>query len=142
MSMQALFENRAREAHNIARAAQERAAGWSPPYLLSLLAAREARALAHTQDHPAASRALARLDAPARTRGHRPSRPDWADFHGPAELSYAQGPLYGEAGHHHAAVPYARAALIQSHSAYGRNRALYRLTLADAMIRSGDVDEG
>ena len=142
MSMQALFENRGREAYDIVRAAQERTAGWSSPSLLSLLAAREARALARMHDHPAARRALARSMRLLERGDTGHPVPDWPAFHGPAELSYAQGLLYAESGRHHAAVPYVRAALTQSHSAYGRNRALYRLTLADAMIRSGDVDEG
>jgi tetratricopeptide (TPR) repeat protein len=142
MSMQALFENRAREAYDLARAAQERAADWSSPSLLSLLAAREARALARMHDHQGARRALARSMRLLERAEARHPVPEWADFHGLAELSYAQGLLYAESGHHQAAVPYVRAALAQQHSAYGRNRALYRLTLADAMIRSGDTDEG
>ncbi|MFE3204436.1 hypothetical protein [Embleya sp. NPDC059237] len=74
-------------------------------------------------------------------RGRRPS-PAWAAFHGQAELDYAQGLLYTELGHHHAATGFLRAALAHQEANYGRNRALYRLTLARSLIGAGEVDEG
>ncbi|WP_406375685.1 hypothetical protein OG788_39050 [Streptomyces sp. NBC_00647] len=58
------------------------------------------------------------------------------------QLDYAQGLLYTEAGHHGRATSLLRAALDHQHRTYGRNRALYRLTLARSLINSGDVDEG
>ncbi|MGP4000457.1 hypothetical protein [Streptomyces sp. 8N706] len=63
-------------------------------------------------------------------------------FHGHAELDYAQGLLYTEAGHHKAAVPFLRAALAHQDRTYGRNRALYRLTLARSLVQAGEADEG
>jgi lipopolysaccharide biosynthesis regulator YciM len=68
--------------------------------------------------------------------------PEWADFHGAAELDYAQGLLYTENGHHDRAVHFLRAALEHQDRTYGRNRALYRLTLSRSLISAGDVDEG
>ncbi|MEV7867001.1 hypothetical protein AB0P17_13025 [Streptomyces sp. NPDC088124] len=68
--------------------------------------------------------------------------PEWAAFHGPAELDYAQGLLYTELGHHHSAVQFLRAALDDQDRTFGRNRALYRLTLARSLVLAGDVDEG
>jgi hypothetical protein len=76
-----------------------------------------------------------------RTGRGRPA-PEWAAFHGQAELDYAQGLLYTEAGHHKAAVPFLRAALAHQDRTYGRNRALYRLTLARGLVQAGEVDEG
>lgn len=50
--------------------------------------------------------------------------------------------LNTELGHHHSAVQFLRAALDHQDRTYGRNRALYRLTLANSLVRAGDVDEG
>lgn len=71
----------------------------------------------------------------------RPS-PEWTAFHGHAELNFAQGLLYEEAGHHHSATQFLRAALVHQDRTYGRNRALYRLTLARNLVEDGEVDEG
>ncbi|MCF4138693.1 hypothetical protein L1856_21155 [Streptomyces sp. Tue 6430] len=141
MSMQASYEGRPREGLNLARAAQYRAARYGSPVLQSLLASREARALSLMQDATAARRQLAvsiRLVEDSE-RG-RPS-PEWAAFHGQAELDYAQGLLYTETGHHGAAVQFLGAALAHQDRTYGRNRALYRLTLARSLVHAGEVDE-
>jgi len=71
----------------------------------------------------------------------RPS-PEWTAFHGTAELDYAQGLLWTELGHHRAATAFFRAALAHQETKYGRNRALYRFTLAQGLIDAGEVDEG
>ncbi|MFE6176065.1 hypothetical protein [Streptomyces sp. NPDC056464] len=141
MSMQASFEGRPRDGLNLARAAQARAVRYGSPMLQSLLASREARAFSLIGDETAAKRQLTesmRL-AEQGDRG-RPS-PDWAAFHGHAELDYAQGLLYTETGHHHCAVTFLRAALAHQHRTYGRNRALYRLTLSRSLVHVGEVDE-
>lgn len=39
-------------------------------------------------------------------------------------------------------MPFLRAALAHQHRTYGRNRALYRLTLARGLVQAGEVDEG
>ncbi|MFJ4695173.1 hypothetical protein [Streptomyces sp. NPDC088766] len=141
LSMQASYEGRPREGLNLARAAQYRAARYGSPVLQSLLASREARALSLMQDATAARRQLALsmrlVEDP--TRG-RPS-PEWAAFHGQAELDYAQGLLYTETGQHGAAVQFLGAALAHQDRTYGRNRALYRLTLARSLVHAGEVDE-
>lgn len=142
LSMQAIHEDRHRDGVDLARAAHQRAVPLGSAALLSLIAAREARALAGMRDHDGARRRLAdsmRL-ADRDDRG-RPA-PEWAAFHGHAELDFVQGLLYTEAGHHQAAVPFLRAALARQDRAYGRNRALYRLTLARSLVRAGEVDEG
>ncbi|MFD0381837.1 hypothetical protein ACFQ2B_03710 [Streptomyces stramineus] len=54
LSMQAVHENRPRDGYDLARAAYHRAAPLGSPTLLSLIAAREARALARMRDHRAA----------------------------------------------------------------------------------------
>jgi hypothetical protein len=141
LSLQAIHEDRPRDALDLARAAHQRAAPMGSPTLLSLLAAREARALARMRDRRGADRVLAdamRLIERA-SRG-RPA-PEWTAFHGPAELDFVQGMLNTEAGHHKTAVPFLRAALTHQDRTYGRNRALYRLTLARGLAQAGEVDE-
>jgi hypothetical protein len=142
MSLQACHEGRPREGLELARAAQERATRLNSPTLRSIIAAREARALSLMNDGRGAgqrmSEAIRLVD---RGRAGRPA-PQWAAFHGHAELDYSQGLLYTELGHHGAAVQFLRAALDHQDRTYGRNRALYRLTLASGLVKSGDVDEG
>jgi hypothetical protein len=76
-----------------------------------------------------------------RTGRGRPD-PEWTAFHGHSELNHAHGILYADLGQHGAAVQYLAAALDHQDRTYGRNRALYRLRLADSLIRDGRVDEG
>lgn len=142
MSLQACHEGRPREGLELARAAQERAIRLGSPTLRSIIAAREARALSLMNDGRGASQRLTEaMHLVDRSGTGRPA-PTWAAFHGQAELDYSQGMLYTEMGHHGAAVQFLRAALAHQDRTYGRNRALYRLTLANSLVRSGDVDEG
>jgi tetratricopeptide (TPR) repeat protein len=142
MSLQASHEGRPRDGLDLARAAQERATALGSPILQSIIASREARALSLMNEEKAANRRLAHaMRLVDRGQTGRPS-PEWAAFHGHAELDYAQGLLYTELGHHQAATPFLRAALSHQDRTYGRNRALYRLTLAKGLVQAGDVDEG
>ncbi|MEU2393629.1 hypothetical protein [Streptomyces sp. NPDC007369] len=140
MSLQACHEGRARDGLDLARAAQERATHLGSPTLQSLIAARETRAFALMGDGTTANRRLGEAMKLLNRKG-RPS-PEWAMFHGPAELEYAQGLLYSELGHHRAATRFLSAALAHRETTYGRNRALYRITLAKNLIAAGEVDEG
>ncbi|MGW4237437.1 hypothetical protein ACWEJP_11425 [Streptomyces sp. NPDC004749] len=142
LSMQASYEDRPRDGYDLARAAQDRAARFGSPVLQSLIASREARALSLMRDRKAASSRLAEaMRLVDRGSRGRPS-PEWARFHGHAELDYAHGLLHTETGRHQAAVQFFRAALAHQDRAYGRNRALYRLTLARGLVEAGEVDEG
>ncbi|WP_026219685.1 hypothetical protein [Embleya scabrispora] len=142
MSLQACHEGRPRDGLDLARAAQDRATRLGSPILQSLIAAREARALSLLADDTSARRRMSEaMRLVDRNRRGRPS-PEWAAFHGHAELDYAQGLLYTELGHHQAATGFLRAALAHQEANYGRNRALYRLTLARGLIGAGEVDEG
>lgn len=142
LSMQASYEGRPRDGYDLARAAQQRATRFGSPVLQSLLATREARALSLMQDKTAASRclvdALRLVEGPGRGR----PAPEWAAFHSAAELDYAQGLFFYDSGHHGRAVSFLRAALDHQDRTYGRNRALYRLTLARSLIKAGEADEG
>ena len=143
MSLQACYEGRPRDGLDLARAAQQRATQHGSPVLQSITASREARALSMLSDGKSAGRrltaAMKLVDRPGRSG--RPA-PEWTAFHGPAELDYAQGLYYTEIGHHSAASQFLRAALVHQEASYGRNRALYRLTLAKSLVDTGEVDEG
>jgi len=143
MSLQASHEGRPRDGLDLACAAQERATALGSPILQSIIASREARALSLMPgEEKAANRRLAHaMHLIDRAHTGRPS-PEWAAFHGHAELDYSQGMLYTELGHHRAATQFLRAALDHQDRTYGRNRALYRLTLAKGLVQAGDVDEG
>ncbi|MGK5529837.1 hypothetical protein [Streptomyces sp. URMC 129] len=140
LSMQSLHDGRPRDGYDFARAARQRAQSMGSPKLISLVAAREARALAQLRDVRAARRVFAEAMRMADREGGRPA-PAWAAFHGQAEIDFAQGLLHAETGHHKAAVPFLRASLGHQGSTYGRNRALYRLTLARSLIHSGEAEE-
>ncbi|MFC9746854.1 hypothetical protein [Streptomyces niveus] len=142
MSLQACYEDRPRDGLDLARAAQERAARLGSPVLRSLIASREARALSLLGEGKSATRRLSEAMRLVDGADTGPPSPEWAAFHGHAELDYAQGLLYTELGHHHAAVQFLRAALAHQDRTYGRNRALYRLTLARSLVKAGEVDEG
>jgi GNAT superfamily N-acetyltransferase len=113
LNLQAIHLGRPRDGLELARSARRRAEAMGSPVLQSVLATRESRALATMLDASGARRALADAMRVAERAGRGRPAPPWADFHGQAELDYAQGMLYTDAGHHQAAVPYLRAALAE-----------------------------
>ncbi|MFG3001476.1 hypothetical protein [Streptomyces sp. NPDC048340] len=141
MSLLELREQQPRLALDHARRAASLAAPWAPPSLLSILATREARALAMLGDSASARSTLANAARLyEKDRGSRPA-PDWTTFHGPAELAAAQAELFTAAGHHRAAVSWLRRALERQETTYARNEVLQRAGLAGALARSGEADE-
>ncbi|MBT2545629.1 hypothetical protein J7E99_34325 [Streptomyces sp. ISL-44] len=141
MSLVCLREGNPREALDLTRCAQDQARRWAPPTLMSILATREARALAQLDDSPAARTTLARAARLyEQDRGTRPA-PDWTAFHGPSEIADAQAQLFSFAGHHGAAVTWLRKALDRQEATYARNEALGRGALAAALARSGEPEE-
>lgn len=142
MSLQATHQGRARDGLDLARAAQDRATRLGVPVLQSIIASRESRALSAMGDERAASQRLADAMRHADQTGRGQPAPAWTAFHGHAELEYAQGLLYADLGHHHSAVQFMRAALAHQDRNYGRNRALYRMCLANVLVKAGEVDEG
>lgn len=141
MSLLELREQQPRPALDHARRAAALAAPWAPPSLLSILATREARALAMLGDSASARSTLANAARLyEQDRGSRPA-PDWTLFHGPAELASAQAELFTAAGHHRAAVSWLRRSLERQETTYARNEALQRAGLAGALARSGEADE-
>lgn len=141
MSLLELREQQPRLALDHARRAASLAAPWAPPALLSILATREARALAMLGDSASARSTLANAARLyEKDRGSRPA-PDWTLFHGPAELAAAQAELFTAAGHHAAAVSWLRRSLARQETTYARNEVLQRAGLAGALARSGEADE-
>ncbi|MFI6493702.1 hypothetical protein [Streptomyces sp. NPDC050564] len=141
-SMQVSYEGRPRDGYELARAAHQFAVPIGSPVLLSLIASREARALSLMKDQSRARKKLAEsVRMVERSKRGRPA-PDWAAFHGYAELDYAQGLPYSETGHHKAAVPFRRAALAHQDRSYGRNRALYRITRSRPLRPEGLAPTG
>ncbi|MFB7467083.1 hypothetical protein ACFCZ1_26910 [Streptomyces sp. NPDC056224] len=141
LSLLELREERPHDGLDHARRAAALAAPWAPPSLMSILATREARALAMLGDSASARTTLAsaaRLYE--KDRGSRPA-PDWTLFHGPAELAAAQAELFTAAGHYKAAVTWLRRSLERQEVTYARNEALHRGRLAGALARSGEADE-
>ncbi|MGW6412904.1 hypothetical protein ACWF95_38010 [Streptomyces vinaceus] len=141
LSLLELREQQPRDALDHARRAAELAAPWAPPSLQSILATREARALAMLGDSASARTTLANAARLyEKDQGSRPA-PDWTLFHGPAELAGAQAELFTAAGHHRAAVSWLRRSLERQEATYARNEALQRAGLAGALARSGEGDE-
>ncbi|MGP3636868.1 hypothetical protein ACTU45_26520 [Streptomyces sp. 24-1644] len=141
MSLLELREQQPRHALDHARRAAALAAPWAPPSLLSILATREARALAMLGDSASARSTLANsARLYEKDRGSRPA-PDWTLFHGPAELAAAQAELFTAAGHHRAAVSWLRRSLERQETTYARNEVLQRAGLAGALARSGEAEE-
>jgi hypothetical protein len=141
LAEQELYENRPRDGLNLARASRERAEAMGSPTLVSVLAAREARALALMDDRSAAQRQMSLAMRTFEQSGRGKPPPAWTAFHGPAELDFAQGLVYAGLGHHNSATPFLRAALAHQERTYGRNRALYRATLALSLVKDGLADE-
>ncbi|GAA3242135.1 hypothetical protein GCM10010260_81970 [Streptomyces filipinensis] len=141
LSLLEIREQDPKAALDHAQRASALAQPWAPPSLMSILATRQARALALLGDPSAARTTLAHA---ARLydqdQGARPA-PAWTLFHGPAELGMAQAELFTAVGHHRAAVRWLRLALERQEATYARNEALARAGLAGALARSGEADE-
>ncbi|MFJ1755983.1 hypothetical protein [Kitasatospora sp. NPDC088134] len=141
MALMSLREREPTDALDLARKAQAKAASWAPPSLMSILMTREARALAIMGDPVGARSTLAKATrAFEQERNERPV-PDWAVFHGPAELALAQASLFTEEGHHKAAVDWLRRSLRHQETNYARNEALVRFSLAGSLAQAGEAEE-
>ncbi|MFD0566029.1 hypothetical protein ACFQ2M_31795 [Kitasatospora saccharophila] len=141
MALMNLRERRPDAALDYARRAQLKAVSWAPPALMSILLTREARALAMLGDPVGARSTLAQATRTFEQERHERPVPDWAVFHGPAELALAQASLFTETGHHKAAVEWLRRSLGYQEANYARNEALVRFNLAGALAQAGEAEE-
>ena len=141
MTLLSLRQGEPHNGLNHVRRAHEQAKAWASPSLLSILATREARALALLGDATAARTTLARAARLyEQDQGCQPA-PSWTAFHGPAEIAMAQAQLFTAAGHHGAAVTWLRRCLEHQERSYARNEALHRGDLASSLVRAGELEE-
>lgn len=129
------------EALALYRAAQATSGSRRSPRLRSILAAREATALARLGDGPGSARALStawqeldRADAGA-------DELEWGAFHGPAELYAAEGKVALLVDEPVAAEPALRRSLAAVRPDHRRNRALYGTRLAEANLAAGEREQ-
>jgi len=141
LGLQAIYENRPRTAYDFLQAARYRAEAMGSVKLQSLIAVREARALAMMGDHGQAQGELARGMRLLERSGRGRPDPEWVGFYGPAEINLTQGHLYSASGRHSAASPYYRTGVHQLPVGLVRNRVNYRLRLAHNLTLAGEADE-
>lgn len=141
MALQHIAHGRPRDGLHLLQAAQRTGLrGADGPAMASLLKCRESRALCRLGDRAGSAAAMnAAVSAFDRTR--RDPDPEWVAFHGPAELTFAQGLNHVDAGELPAAVTCLRGALASRDEGFVRNGYLYRVSLAEALIGLGAVDE-
>lgn len=141
MALQHIAHGRPRDGLLLLQAAQRTTIpGADSPAMVSLLKSRESRALCKVGDRAGSVAAMnAAVDAFDRAR--RDPDPQWVAFHGPAELAFAQGLNHVDAGELPAAVNCLRGALANREEGFVRNGYLYRVSLAEALITLGTVDE-
>jgi transcriptional regulator with XRE-family HTH domain len=141
MALQHIAHGRPRDGLHLLQAAQRtNLRGADSPAMASLLKCRESRALCRVGDR-AGSVAAMNTAVSAFDRTRRDPDPEWVAFHGPAELAFAQGLNHVDAGELPAAVTCLRGALTCREDGFVRNGYLYRVSLAEALIGLGAVDE-
>jgi tetratricopeptide (TPR) repeat protein len=144
MSLQATYLGAGHEALDLARAAQSSPAG-QEQRTASILAVREARALARMMDSAASAKAIARARAALDRAEPPPESASWASswvsFQDHAELIAAEGLCRADIGDHSGARQLLQEALAALDPAYSRNRALYTIRLADAALALGEIEE-
>ncbi|MGW0733708.1 tetratricopeptide repeat protein [Streptomyces sp. NPDC002851] len=143
MSFLARDAGRYREAVRAAQAAQRSAQHDGSARLLSLLALREAGALAGLGDRAGCEQALSRAQT-LFDRGPADADPEWMTFYGEAELAALEAQCWSTLGDWPRAARHARrAAGIAADRTphFTRNTALYTAELADDLARSGRPDE-
>lgn len=140
LSLVAVEQNRAWEAHSATQAAWTAAGRVGGATVRAMLCVREAGALAAGGDLTGARRALSQALA-NHDRSGRDEPPRWAVFFGPAELDQATAEYYMAAGRPAAAATFFRQTVNALGDGYARNTALYRAKLATALLAAGEVDE-
>lgn len=140
MSMQASDQHRAREAIDLATAAQSTARGVATPRLSSVLLAREALGHAGWGDAASAHAALRRAHRLI-DRAHDDD-PSWIAFYGPANFASQEHRVALMLGDTTAAEESARAALaLNDHFCYPRNHAFYLANLANVLVQRREINE-
>jgi tetratricopeptide (TPR) repeat protein len=139
MNALARYQNRPREALELALLAKRRAVGWATPRLSTLLAAREAICWAQTNDELASRNAFHQAQNVYRS-ARNDADPPWIDFFDQAELTALQGLAYDLMGHHAQAADLLGEALGNINPKFRRNQALYSMQRGLTFLRSGDEE--
>lgn len=138
MGLQSTYLGAAREARDLLVHAQESQAVPPRGRLRSVLASREATALAAMGDGSGARRSLTRAQqALDRESGQDPG---WVSFHSPAELAVCEGICRANLDDHAGARAKLAEALDAQDGKYVRNRALYTTWLAEMELAGPDVE--
>ncbi|MBX7268012.1 helix-turn-helix domain-containing protein [Micromonospora sp. Llam7] len=131
------YQGRPREAIQLIQLAQRRAAGWAPPRLAALLAAREAVCWAQLGDAAASRNAM--------HRAYHVFHPDigeedphWLAFFDTAELAARRATASGYLGRPEQAATAMQAAVDGLGAKFQRNRAYYSVRLGLSLLAEGD----
>jgi len=132
------YQGRPREAIQLIRLAQRRAAGWAPPRLAALLSAREAVCWAQLGDAGASRNAMQRAHH-AFHPDLREEDPHWLTFFDAAELSARRATASGYLGLPDQAASAMQAAVDGLAPQFQRNRASYSVRLGLLLFAQGDA---
>ncbi|WP_280473599.1 helix-turn-helix domain-containing protein [Nocardia asiatica] len=131
-------KSRHREGIQLAEAAQSAALRQGGPRLRALGAIREAEAHGVAGDAPSMTKAISRAHrAYDSSHGYDP---EWV-FFPPAELHGITGLAYMQIGDHQTATKHLQAA-IDTSASWPRERAEWRIRLAENLIKAGEIAEG
>jgi transcriptional regulator with XRE-family HTH domain len=140
MCLQTLHLGHSREALDLAGAAQRIARPFATPRLLSMLAAREARARSLMRDGAGCHSTLLRSEQ-LLDEGPSADDEDWLAFWGPADFYCAVAAAQMALGAPAEAERASRAAVAASEPTYPRNQALYQADLAESLAAQHRFDE-
>jgi hypothetical protein len=142
MALQATTSGAPREAVDLISVARSRAGQHGSPVLLSLLAAREAVALAQMRDSTAAKKAIGSARNHLDCGGRGDGEPLWLEFWNPADLACHETRVALSLGDARQAERSARTALASSDATlFPRNHMIYALRLGNVLTRLGQLDE-
>ncbi|MQA25243.1 MAG: hypothetical protein GEU94_07190 [Micromonosporaceae bacterium] len=142
MSQQASYVGRPREAAQLARRAQEVAAGWATPRVNALLFVREATAWARAGDNAAFHRAFIEAEHVFDPRPEADD-PHWIVFFDESELTGLKAASLSYLRHHDRAVALlAEAVRRKATSGLRRNHLWYQVRFAEEWLKLGDLTVG
>ncbi|MDH2388742.1 regulator [Streptomyces sp. HNM0663] len=141
MSRQAVYLGHGREAVQLTRVAQQGVGSASPPVVLALLHAVEARGHAVLGEVRACTASLARAERALDTARPGDDVPYWARFFDEAQLAYEFAHCHRDLQQYRSAVQHAERALQLGAPAYARSRLFCRVVLASARLGLGELDQ-
>ncbi|MFE9427025.1 hypothetical protein ACFYNO_29120 [Kitasatospora sp. NPDC006697] len=141
LSLQATYEDRAREAVILARAAQDSARlDGGAPRLMAMLSMREAFGHASAHDQDATHRAIEEAGRHFDRIDQADEEPAWVQYFDRTKLTVDTGIALGQLGDAAAAEPLIRDALRAETSANQRGRAFHAYWLARTQLQRGEVE--